>query len=286
MQYKDYYKILGVSRKASQEEIKKVHRKLAFKYHPDQNSGNKVAEEKFKEISEAYQVLGDAEKRKQYDLLGDQWKRFGQGGFDEFARQWHQQRAQRGQRVEFDADMFNQQGNDFFSTFFGGARRRSRDVESKITISLEEAYHGFQPILRLEGKRLKITVKPGIKNGQVLKIPGKGKGAGSDLYLKIHIKPHNIFERKGDDLHAKAEVGIYTAILGGKVMIHTLKGRMKVTVPPYAQQDQVLKLTGLGMPNYKNSGQRGNLYLTLKIAIPKSITPEQRQLLEQLRDLE
>lgn len=285
MQYKDYYKILGVNKKASQEEIKKVHRKLAFKYHPDQNPGNKAAEEKFKEISEAYQVLGDPDKRKKYDRLGTQWQKFGQGGFDDFARQWQQQRARRGQRVEFDADMFNQPGNDFFSTFFGN-RKRSRDVESKITISLEEAYTGFQPVLRIEDKRIKITVKPGIKSGQVLKIPGKGRGAKGDLLLKINIKPHQIFERKGDDLHAKAEVGLYTAILGGKVMIHTLKGRMKVTVPSYSQHDQILKLKGLGMPNYKNPQKSGNLYLTLKINMPKSISETERKLLEQLRDMQ
>ena len=286
MQYKDYYKILGLSKKASQDEIKKAHRKLAFKYHPDQNQGNKKAEENFKEISEAYQVLGDPDKRKQYDRLGAQWKKYGQGGFDEFAKQWQQQR---GSRVEFEGDfgdIFN--NKDFFSSFFGGRAGRGRNFESKISISLEEAYTGLQPILRLEKQRIKIRIKPGIKDGQILKIPGKGgtaRGGRGDLLLTINIKKHPVFERKGNDLYAKINIDLYTAILGGKAMVHTLKGKMNVNIPPYAQNDQILKLKGLGMPDYKNPQRFGHLFIILKIVFPTSLSDEERNLFEQLREI-
>ncbi|RMG30425.1 MAG: J domain-containing protein [Bacteroidetes bacterium] len=284
MQYKDYYGILGVGKKASQEEIKKAHRKLAFRYHPDQNPDNKNAEEKFKEISEAYQVLGDPKKRRQYDLLGAHWKKFGQSGFDDFVHQWQQQR--KGSKVEFEADLGDLFNNgDFFSSFFGG---KGRDVESKISISLEEAYQGLSPVLRVDNKRLKIKIRPGIADGQMLKIAGKGRPGrtkNGDLYLKVLIKKHPVFERKGDDLHARVKVDVYTAMLGGKVMVHTLKGRMNINIPPCSQHGQQLKLRGLGMPNYKNPQQYGDMILSLHIEMPTQLNAEEKRLLEKLRQL-
>lgn len=282
MQYKDYYKILGVNKSVSQDELKKAYRKLVFRYHPDQNPDNPQAEDKFKEVSEAYEVLGDPAKRKQYDQLGNQWKRFGQGSFDDFVKQWNAQRG--GAKVEFDADLNDIFDNsDFFSTFFGG---RGRDIESKITITLEEAYNGIEPVIRIDQKRIKIKIRPGIRNGQTLKISGastKSSRFKGDLYLKIFIKKHRIFERRDDDLHARVRVDAPTAVLGGKIMIHSFKGRMYVNIPPHSQSGKTIKLKGLGMPNYKQPGQFGDMYLQLRVELPTQLNVEERKLWEQLK---
>lgn len=311
MEYKDYYKILGVSKKASQDEIKKAYRKLAVKYHPDKNPDNKEAEEKFKDIGEAYEVLKDPEKRKRYDELGANWKHYQHqqqgasgGGFD-----WSQFGGGRGgtyTTFEGDpGDLFGNSGfSDFFESFFGGFDSRQsqsqrnqaygtfkgQDYEAQATITLEEAYHGTSRILNLNNKKIRIKLKPGITDGQVLRIKGKGApgisgGPAGDLYLKVQVEKHRTFERKGNDLYVDVPVDLYTAVLGGKTNISTMKGKVSATIPKGTQNGKILRLKGLGMPDYRNNTHYGNLYASINIMIPKDLGPEETRLFEKLRAL-
>ena len=318
MEYKDYYKILGVSKNASQEDIKKAYRKLAVKYHPDKNQDDKKAEERFKDIAEAYEVLKDPEKRKRYDELGANWKYYqqndgGAGGFD-----WSKYKGRGGTRVEFEGDfgdLFGGGGfSDFFNSFFGGFGAGStgrsqfrtesggssfdrssafgakgQDLESQMSISLEEAYHGVTKILNVNGNQLRLKIKPGIRDGQTLRLKGKGgpgvNGAAGDLYLKINISPNATFERKGDDLYVDLPVDLYTAILGGKTNVKTLKGAVSVNIPKGTENGKTLRLKGLGMPNYENNHVFGDLYAKVRVSIPKNLSEEEINLFKQLKQL-
>jgi curved DNA-binding protein len=311
MDYKDYYKILGVEKGASQEEIKKAYRKLAVKYHPDKNKGDRAAEEKFKEISEANNVLSDPQKRKEYDELGSNWSRYqrpgGAGGFDwtEFSRQHRGQQGQRG----FDfGDVFEGAGSgrrgggfsDFFQTFFGGGmfgggeRRAEHNagahLKAEMEIKLEHAYHGTAQIITLHEQPIRIRLKPGIEHGQTLKIKGKGEpgvfgGPAGDLYLKVLIAEDPNFTRKGDDLYANLPIDLYTALLGGKVTVNTLSGPVSMQLPELTPNGKVLRLKEKGMPRYNQEGQFGDLYVTVQVELPKQLSPEERELFEKLRGL-
>lgn len=312
MEYKDYYKILGVDKKASQDEIRKAYRKLALKYHPDKNPDNQQAENKFKEIGEAYEVLKDPEKRKKYDQLGANWKNYQQAGgdydFGDFFRQGAgRQQSARGQRFEFDdfGDIFGGAGgfSDFFKTFFGGggggfagqqtrARRqpgyRGPDYRGEVNLTLEEVYNGTTRILNVENKRLRINIKPGARNGQTLRIKGKGgRGAGGgqpgDLLVKVNIKPHPGFERKGNDLHTEKPVDMFTAILGGQVGVGTLKGQVNMKVPAGTDSGKVFRLKGQGLPDYDNNNVFGDLMVKIKIITPKNLSEKQKELIKQLK---
>ncbi len=315
MDYKDYYKILGVSKSASQEEIKKAYRKLAVKYHPDKNPDNKEAEEKFKEIAEANEVLKDPEKRKRYDELGANWKNHQYQDAAQGNQDWSQQFGGFGNGAgsgrQYQGDFgggFGDTGfSDFFESFFGqgfgGAAGggqtyrenygfegfRGQDYEAKVSISLDEAYYGTSKLLSLHGKQFRIKLKPGITDQQVLKMKGKGGpgmqgGPAGDLYAKIHIQHHANFERKGNDLHTTADVDLYTAILGGKIDVDTLKGKVKVTLPKDTENSKVVRMKGLGMPDYKSS-QPGDLYAKVNITLPKNLNQEETKLFEQLKQL-
>ncbi len=304
MDYKDYYKILGVSKNATQDEIKKAYRKLAKEYHPDKNQGNKAAEERFKEISEAYEVLGNEENRKKYDELGANWKNFEQaagsqaGGFD-----WSQfyQGGGGGTHYTFEGDP--EAFSDFFNSFFGGgfgggrrtSSRRSRqafkgqDYEAEMEINLEEAYHGTTRILNVNGKKLRIKLKPGMYEGQKIKLKGKGApgingGENGDLYITIHIQKHPVFERKGDDLYTDLPIDLYTAVLGGKTTVHTLGGDVNLTIPKGTSGGKTLRLKGKGMPRYNQPGY-GDLYVKTKIIVPKDLSPEEEELFKKLNAL-
>ncbi len=304
MEYKDYYKILGVDKKASQEDIKKAFRKLAVKYHPDKNPGDKKAEEKFKEINEAYEVLKDPEKRKKYDELGENWRHFqqagGQGDFD--WSQWQQAGGGRAYSYGGDAsDMFGEGGfSDFFSTIFGGggfaggsrrARSRSmkgRDYEAEIEVTLEEAFHGSSRILNVNGKKIRLKLKPGIRDGQVLRIKGKGApgangGPAGDLYLRIHVLPHHLYERVGDNLMQTLKVDLFTAVLGGKVTVNTFSGPVKISIPAGTSNGKVLRLKGKGMPVYGKKDRYGDMLVKIEVEIPAAMTDEQKKLFEALR---
>jgi curved DNA-binding protein len=299
MDYKDYYAVLGVGKKATQEEIKKAYRKLAVKYHPDKNQGNKIAEDKFKEISEAHEVLGDPEKRKQYDQLGANWKQYQQGGFN-------QQPPGGGayRRYSYggnDSDYFGSGGfSDFFESFFGGGRQQRSnpfaaenfdfqpsDLTGEISISLEEAYHSTERIVDLGGEKIRIKVRPGAYDGLTLRAKGKGQkspsGRTGDLHLNIKVLPHNRYERRGDDLHMEAPLDLFTALLGGKQEVESLSGKINITLKEGTQNGKIVRLKGKGMPVYGKAGQHGDLYIKLIVKLPEHLTAHQRQLIDKLK---
>ncbi len=304
MEYKDYYKTLGVDRNASQDQIKRAYRKLAVKYHPDKNKNDKKAEEKFKEIGEAYEVLKDPKKRKKYDQLGANWKNFqGSGGsraydFGGFGNGSYHFEQDLG-------DMFGGAGfSDFFNQFFGGGRRRrspgqshfntgmkGQDLEGTVEISLDEAYTGTQRVLNVEGKKLRINLKPGINDGQKLRLRGKGAqsptgGPAGDLFIKINIKPRPGYTRKGNDLYVQQDVDVFTAVLGGKVNVQTLTGTININVPAGTDSGKKLRLKGQGMPDYNNNTLKGDLYVQLQIKTPKNLSKKQEKLFSQLQELQ
>jgi len=301
MDYKDYYQVLGIGKKASQEEIKKAYRKLAVKYHPDKNPGNKAAEEKFKEITEANEVLGDPEKRRQYDKLGANWKQYQQGGFN----QGQPGGGARGRTYSYgpttDSEFFDPSGfSDFFESFFGRGRQQRPggfgnanyesppgDLTGEISITLEEAYHGTERLLDLGGEKIKIKIKPGAYDGLTLRAKGKGQksssGKAGDLHLNIKVPPHHLFERRGDDLHMEAPVDLFTALLGGKLEVLTLSGKINITLKEGSANGKVVRLKGKGMPVYEKPGQHGDLYVKLIVRLPEHLSPHQKQLFQKLK---
>ena len=295
MEYKDYYKILGVAKTATQEEIKKAYRKMAVKYHPDKNPDNKDAEAKFKEANEANDVLSDPEKRRKYDELGVNWKQYEQAGGQQGGNPFGGQQYRR-QGFEGDSDF-----SDFFEQFFGGGGaagggRRTRssgqfrgsDLETEFEISLEEAYHGTSRIIQLEDSKLRISTKPGAYDGQQLRIKGKG-GKGStaanagDLFVHVRVRPHHRFAREGDDLKTTHNLDLYTAVLGGEILADTLTGQVKVQITPGTQSNKTIRIRGKGMPVYGEAGEHGDLYILLQVSLPTKLTPEQKTLFEQLK---
>jgi curved DNA-binding protein len=303
MEYKDYYKILGVDRKASDEEIKRAYRKLALKYHPDRNPNNKKAEESFKEINEAYQVLGDPAKRSRYDQLGDsyaQWQRTGgaPGGFN--WNDWFTQPQGGGTRVEVGDlnDLFGGGLSEFFTRIFGGApdmgqnagRTGSRATsrltpEQQVTISLAEAFAGATRRIEIQGRRLEVTIPPGARNGTKVRVPAafaQPGGQPGDLYLVVEVADDPRFERRGDDLYTDAPIDLYTAVLGGEVKVTTLSGNVMLTIPAGTQPDQTFRLVGRGMPRLKAPDTHGDLFVRAKIKMPRNLTPEQKKLFIQL----
>lgn len=293
MDYKDYYKILGVERSASADAIRKAYRKLAMKYHPDQNPGNKAAEERFKEINEAYQVLSDDQKRARYDQLGSaysNWQgRGAPGNFD-----WGQWTG--GQRVNMDDlnDLFGGGGGDVFSDFFrsifggtGGASvrtsgraRPTTGFQQPATISLDEAFHGTTRQLQSESRRMEVKIPAGVKTGSKVRVAGAGP-EGNDLYLIIEVTDDPRFERDGDDLRTTANVDAFTAILGGEAEVETMAGKVKLNIPAGTQPEQVFRLAGRGMPHVKDRNQKGDLFVKLKVQVPKYLSTKQRELIEE-----
>lgn len=293
MEYKDYYKILGVERGADDKAIKRAYRRLAVKYHPDKNPGDRRAEERFKEINEAYEVLGDPSKRAKYDRLGasyEAWQRQGApGGFD-----WAQWMggAPGGVRVEM-ADLeglFGGGFSDFFEAIFGGgfagaASGRGRDLEQRVAISLEEAYHGTRRQVRRDGRSLDVKIPPGARSGTRVRVAGQGeggRGGAGDLYLLIDVADDARFRRDGDDLHVEIEVDLFTAVLGGEVRVPTLAGPVVLKIPPGSQPGQTFRLKGRGMPRLSRPSQKGDLYARLRVDLPRDLSPEERALFEQI----
>ncbi len=296
MEYKDYYKILGVPRSASADEIRKAYRKLALQYHPDRNQGNKQAEEKFKEINEAYQALSDPQKRARYDQLGSDysnWQRRGAPGDFDWS-QWftNQPGGGGGTRVEYGDlnDLFGQGGfSDFFQSIFGGGmggaatgtRTRSAPAyQQPVTISLKEAHDGALRSLQSSGRRVDVRIPAGVKNGSKVRVAGAGP-EGLDLYLIVEIADDERFEREGDDLKTSATVDVFTAILGGEVQVETMSGKVTLKIPAGTQPEQVFRLAGRGMPHLKSAQTKGDLFVRVKVQIPKQLSSKQKALLEE-----
>lgn len=295
MDYKDYYKILGVDRKASEGDIRKAYRDLAKKYHPDKNPNNKQAEERFKEINEAYQVLSDSKKREVYDRVGSDyssWQRRGAPGDFNWG-DYVGGNPGGGTRVNVNMedfeDMFGGGAggfSDFFRTIFGmrdaetATRSRPQGYQQPLDITLEEAHRGTTRVIQNDGSQKQVHIPAGVRTGSKVRVAGAGPN-GLDLYLIINIPEDSRFERRGNDLHTTATISVFTAILGGEAEVETLDGKIKLNVPAGTQPEQVFRLAGRGMPQVKAPSQKGDLYVRLKVQIPKYLSAKQRELLDE-----
>ena len=327
MEFKDYYQTLGVAKTASDKELKQVYRKLARKHHPDVNPGDKTAEARFKEINEAYEVLGDPDKRKKYDELGANWRMYeqaqqqgqgfpGGGPFSGGAWNINVGGPGGGYRTMTEEEMHDLFGNedpfsDFFRTFFGGGgpresggrarqgraprTQKGRDIEHEVELTLEEAYHGATRRISIKqgghARSVDVRIPVGVKDGSRVRAAGEGEsgsngGAAGDLYLRVRIRPHPVFERQGTDLHAKVAVPVTTAVLGGEAQVPTITGSVRLKIPETTQSGQVFRLKGHGMPVVGKPDDRGDLYATVDVQLPRSLTKEQRRLYEELMKLE
>ena len=310
MDFKDYYQILGVSPDADEKEIKRTFRKLARQHHPDVNPGDKAAEEKFKDINEAYQVLSDPEQRKKYDAMRADYRRWQETGgrrqdFDYNA--WAAQ-PDEGVRVRYSNiddlnDLFGDESpfSDFFTSTFGRTRegrsgrttsrtpraRRGQDLEHEVEITLEEAYRGATRILQIGERRIEARIPPGVDNGSRVRLAGQGEsgrngGQPGDLYLLVRVLPHPAFERQGDDLYTDVPVDVYTAALGGEVRVPTLDRTVMLHIPPRTQSGRSFRLRGRGMPRIGNPGSRGDLYARVNLVLPEPLTERE---IEAFREL-
>jgi DnaJ-class molecular chaperone len=301
VKFRDYYETLGVSRSATEDEIKKSYRKLARKYHPDLNPNNKQAEEKFKEVQEAYEVLGDSDKRQKYDQLGPNWKSGSeftpppnwQNDFDP------SEIFGRGGRAGGGGGGFGRQGggggtsfSDFFEMFFGGmggrggaqARSNGSDAETELTLPLSDMHRGTTRKLTVQfgnsQKTLDVRIPPGARNDSKIRIPGGGPNGG-DLYIRLKLDPNSGFTVKGDDTEVEVEVTPWEAALGAAIEVPTLDGRADIRVPAGVTSGQRLRLKGQGLAI--RSGGRGDHFVKLKIVVPKTLSDEEKRLFEELR---
>lgn len=301
MDYKDYYKILGVERSASADDVRKAYRKLAMQYHPDRNPGNTQAEEKFKDINEAYQVLSDPQKRARYDQLGSaysSWQQRGGSPGDFDWSQWmgRQAGAPGGMHVEYGDlnDLFGQDVSEFFRSIFGGMgggrtqtstrTRRAPAYQQPLRVSLEEAYHGVTRTLQSGERRLQVKIPAGVKTGSKVRVAG-GSPDGNDLYLIVEVEPDPRFERQGDDLRGSATIDLFTAALGGEAEVQTMEGPVTLKIPAGTQPEQVFRLAGRGMPRLKAAQGQGDLFVRVKVRVPKQLSEKQKALLQEAAKL-
>jgi len=312
--YKDYYKILGVDRNASEKDVKAAFRKLARKYHPDVNPNDKSSEEKFKEVSEAYEVLSDKSKRSRYDQFGQYWEQAGAAGaggagapppgwegFDFDFGGFGGTQGGRGQRVNIGEES---DFSDFFNLLFGGARRsaagpstgrrphqhraptKGPNIEADMEISFDDAFSGAKKEFTVDGRRIELTVPKGVRDGQKMRLSnqgGDGLAGKGDLMITVRVRPHPSFERKEDDLHVDLPVDYLVAALGGEIQVPTPSGRVTMKIPANTLSGKTFRLPGQGMPKL-NSKDRGNLYAKVRIQIPEALPERERELLEQIRD--
>lgn len=309
-QFIDYYTVLGVERKATADEIKKAYRKLARKYHPDLNPNNEEAKQKFQQINEAHEVLSDAEKRKKYDQYGENWKHADQ--FEEAKKQQRQQQQQQGgfggqgytqyTYSDFGAD----EGgfSDFFEEMFGRARQgqggrrgqsnvryKGQDLHASLRMNLTDVYKTQKQVFEINGKKIRITIPAGVEDGQVIKLKGYGGeglngGPKGDLYITFVIENNTAFSRTDNDLHTTVDLPLYTAILGGDLVVDTMDGKVKLRVAPETENGAQVRLKGKGFPVYKKEGQFGDLYVTYNIKMPTKLSDKEKELFEQLKNLQ
>jgi curved DNA-binding protein len=331
MEFKDYYQTLGVAKAATEKEIKQAFRKLARKFHPDVNPGDKTAESKFKEINEAYEVLGDAEKRRKYDELGANWRMYeqaqqqgqgfggspfgfgGAGGDNAWTINMGGPGGYRTMSQEEMHDLFGNEDpfSDFFRTFFGGGgpreagrtrtssraprTQKGQDIEHAVELTLEEAYHGATRRVSIKegghARSVDVRIPVGVKDGSRVRAAGEGAagangGSAGDLYLRVQLKPHPVFERNGSDLQTKVGVPVTTAVLGGEAQVPTVTGSVRLKIPEGTQNGQVFRLKGHGMPQVGKPDDRGDLYASVEVQLPRALSKEQRQHYEALQKLE
>jgi len=294
MEFIDYYKALGVDKNATQEDIKKAYRKLARKHHPDLNPNDKEAHKKFQQLNEANEVLSDPEKRKKYDQYGKDWQHAEQ--FEQ-ARQSQQQRHG---NEKFSGDFSESEFSEFFASMFGdtgggGFRQRQtkfrgEDHHAELHLNLTDVYKTQQQVLTVNNKSIRITIPAGVENGQKIKIKGHGGpgingGPNGDMYISFQIINNTKFRRDGNDLHTIVDLDLYTAVLGGEIIIDTLDGKVKLKVKPETQNGSKIKLKGKGFPVYKKEGEFGDLVITFQIKTPTNLTDKQKELFEQLSKL-
>ncbi len=289
MDFIDYYKILGIDKKATEADIKKAYRKLARKYHPDLNPNDKEAERKFKEINEANEVLSHPENRKKYDSYGKDWKHA-----EEFEKARQQQKSQRSYQQSGPGQFSDEGFSDFFSSMFGGRRGgqrnvqfRGQDFQAALHLNLQDVYRTHKRTLTINGKNIRLTIPAGVKNGQTIKIKGYGGegingGPKGDLHITFHIDNHTKFKRDGNNLYTNLDLDLYKAVLGGEVVIDTFDGKVKLKIAPETQNGTQVKLKGKGFPVYKKEGQFGDLIITFNVKMPVNLTPKEKELFNEL----
>ena len=304
MEYKDYYKILGLTKSATQDDIKKAYRKLALEYHPDKNPGDKRAAQKFSEISEANEVLTNAEKRRKYDQFGQSPEghpddRTGSAGGPGWSERARRSAGTSGSTTfHFAGDQGDGIPDDFFEMLFGhrfsGAGTRTASLKGadavvEAPITLEEAYHGTTRMIKVDRQTIKVKIKPGSADQQVLRIPGKGgpghNGPAGDLIIRLVLLRHPFYERRENDLYCSVPVDLYTALLGGSVKVKTLKGTVSVNVPAETPNGRLLKMGGLGMPLFGGKNKHGDLYAKVDIQVPTNLSADEKELLGRLREM-
>jgi curved DNA-binding protein len=287
----DYYKILGIPKTATEDEVKKAYRKMARKYHPDLNPDNKEAELKFKEINEANEVLGNAENRKKYDQYGEDWKR---GEEYEKARKQQQSRSSSQNYTGNN----NQDFSDYFESMFGNSRSsqqnrrkfKGQDINSTLALDLKDVFTSQTQVLTVNGNKLRLTIPAGVENGQIIKIkekggPGHNGGPNGDLYLQFDIKNHTQFKREGNNLYTTVDLDLYTSLLGGDITIDTFNGQVKLKIAPETANETKVKLKGKGFPIYKKDNQFGDLIITYKIKIPTELSQKEIELIKDLQKI-
>jgi curved DNA-binding protein len=293
MAFTDYYKILGISKKATDAEIKKAYRKLARKYHPDLNPNDKVAEKKFKEINEANEVLSDPKNRKKYDAYGEHWQHAEE--YEKAKQQQSYQRSAQGSSQQYTQEDFS----DIFGSMFGGRsqgargrqiRFRGQDFNAELQLDLKDVFTTHKRTLTVNGKNIRITIPAGIENGQTIKIkghggPGVNGGPNGDLYIQFSITNHTKFKRDKDNLYITVDLDLYKALLGGEIMIDTFNGKVKLNIKPETQNGIKVKLKGKGFPKYKKEGQFGDLYVTYQIKLPEKLSNKEKALIQELQKL-
>ncbi len=320
MNYKDYYQTLGVKKSASADEIKKAYRKLARKHHPDVNPGDKAAEEKFKDVNEAYEVLSDPEKREKYDRFGAEWQQYSRAGGRPEDFNWSAWGSGPGGGTQYRTvspeefeQMFGGGGSggfsDFFETLFGGGRRTTSgfggfgadDIfssgrattrqpqrqEHTVEITLEEAFNGTTRTLQWQdGRRIEAKIPRGVRTGSKVRLSGASNGTGQgDVYLNVEVLPHPTYERDGDNLRMTLPVDLFTALLGGKLAVPAIDKTVNLTIPAGSANGRVFRLNKLGMPRLRQPDERGDLYVTINVELPRNLSEEEKKLVSEWREI-